>query len=146
MSHEWNLKWKFSGHTERNVLVISKDAERRELLIMDHEKRIFFHVDVPPHIKLESIKEGKTYKVKLLIYAAKMTEKARMDLEKAAEKDPIIKEALEIFRKMGGRDTLYKFVLADIRDYYFDITKRRIEREIDRLLSIKERRKFYFPF
>ena len=144
MSSKWDLKWKFSGYVERKVLVVSKDVERRELAIIDFERKISFIVDVPPHIRLERINEGKTYKVKLSVYTAKMTEKMKRDLERVAERDPIIRNALETFRRMGGRDTIYRFVLVDIRDYYFDIAKKRFETNIDRLLSMKERGKLYF--
>lgn len=131
MSELDKLAWKYRGTIERKAFLVSKDLDRREVLIMDMEKRVPIIVDVPRNVSLEKIEEGKTYNVRLRVYVAKQTPEFKRKLNELARNDPKIRETVKVLKKLGGGDILYKFELAGIRYYYFDVIKKGLDSQLD---------------
>lgn len=125
------LNWRFRDVWERSVLVIDKDERRRELSLLDLEQRLPYTVDVPSNINIENIQRGRMYRVRLNVYVAKQTREFRRQLEEVAERDEEVRRMLEILKKLGGGDFLFRFELADIRSIHYDLAKRTFEPYLD---------------
>jgi len=139
------LNWRFVKEIELKAMVIECDLERREVTLLIPEQKIFFIADAAPYIKLEKIREGKTYHIILSMYTAKIDEKVKQKMEKAAKADPMVKSMLKIVKEMGCEDRLFRLVLTDIREFYFDIVRSRFEKEIEEFLKMKKYG-FYIPY